>query len=149
MAQWPGGSHLRLVTATGRQQVGVGPVSPGRCTCSGPRPSRGRSSSSTCTTAAAGLLGITDFAWREHGLLGEFDGKVKYQPLSPAGEDPGDAVFREKQREDQLRRVTGWSMVPPHLGGSLRPGSYGGVRALADAAGRLNTCVRSASYAHH
>jgi hypothetical protein len=57
------------------------------------------------------LVGITDFAWPERRLLGEFDGKVKYLRYLKPGENPGDAVFREKQREDQLRRVTGWSMV--------------------------------------
>jgi hypothetical protein len=58
-----------------------------------------------------GLVGITDFAWPGHKLLGEFDGKVKYGRLLRPDEDPGDAVFREKRREDQLREVTGWSMV--------------------------------------
>ncbi|WP_148574294.1 type IV toxin-antitoxin system AbiEi family antitoxin domain-containing protein [Nocardioides caldifontis] len=53
------------------------------------------------------LIGITDFAWPALGLLGEFDGKVKYGRYLRPGEDPGDAVFREKQREDHLRRVTG------------------------------------------
>jgi len=57
------------------------------------------------------LVGITDMAWRAHGLLGEFDGKVKYGRLLAPGEEPGDAVFREKVREDELRRVTGFSMV--------------------------------------
>lgn len=58
-----------------------------------------------------GLAGITDMAWREHRLLGEFDGKVKYGRLLRPGESPGDAVFREKRREDTLRRLTGFSMV--------------------------------------
>lgn len=57
------------------------------------------------------LVGITDFAWPEHGLLGEFDGKVKYGRLLRQGEQPGDAVFREKVREDLLREVTGWAMI--------------------------------------
>ena len=57
------------------------------------------------------LCGITDFAWPEHRLLGEFDGRVKYGRLLRPGEQPGDAVFREKLREDLLRRVTGWRMV--------------------------------------
>lgn len=57
------------------------------------------------------LIGTTDFAWPEHGLLGEFDGRVKYGRFLREGEDPGDAVFREKRREDALRRVTGWGMV--------------------------------------
>lgn len=57
------------------------------------------------------LAGITDMAWLEHRLLGEFDGKVKYGRLLKPGEDPGDAVFREKRREDTLRRLTDFSMV--------------------------------------
>jgi len=57
------------------------------------------------------LRGVTDFAWPEHRLLGEFDGRVKYGRLLRPGEQPGDAVFREKVREDLLRRLTGWRMV--------------------------------------
>jgi hypothetical protein len=57
------------------------------------------------------LLGVVDFAWPEHRLLGEFDGKVKYTRLLQEGEQPGDVAFREKQREDRLRDVTGWKMV--------------------------------------
>jgi hypothetical protein len=57
------------------------------------------------------LVGITDFAWPALGVLGEFDGRVKYGRLLRPGEDPGDAVFREKRREDLLRRVTGWRMI--------------------------------------
>ncbi len=49
--------------------------------------------------------------WPEHGLLGEFDGRVKYGRLLRPGEEPGDAVFREKRREDELRRLTGFAMV--------------------------------------
>ena len=57
------------------------------------------------------VVGTTDFAWPEHRLLGEFDGKVKYGRLRRPGEGPEDAVFREKRREDLLRELTGWSMV--------------------------------------
>lgn len=57
------------------------------------------------------LVGITDMAWQAEGLLGEFDGKMKYDRLLRPGETPGDAVFREKRREDALRRLTGFSMV--------------------------------------
>ena len=60
---------------------------------------------------AGRLIGITDFAWPEHRMLGEFDGRVKYGRLLREGEEPGDAVFREKLREDRLREVTGWGMV--------------------------------------
>jgi hypothetical protein len=57
------------------------------------------------------LIGITDYAWPRHRLLGEFDGKAKYGRLLAPGQDPGDAVFAEKRREDRLREVTGWSML--------------------------------------
>lgn len=42
-----------------------------------------------------------DFRWGR--LLGEFDGAVKYGRLLRPGETPGDAVTREKRREDELR----------------------------------------------
>ena len=44
-------------------------------------------------------------------MLGEFDGKVKYGRYLRPDESPGDAVFREKQREDAIREATGWSMI--------------------------------------
>jgi predicted transcriptional regulator of viral defense system len=49
------------------------------------------------------LLGRGDFGWPEHGVIGEFDGRVKYGRLLRPGEDPGEAVYREKLREDDLR----------------------------------------------
>ncbi len=57
------------------------------------------------------LVGATDFAWPDHRLLGEFDGKVKYSRLLNEGEGPADAVFREKRREDRIREITGWAMI--------------------------------------
>lgn len=57
------------------------------------------------------LIGITDFAWLRHRVLGEFDGKVKYQKLLRPGQRPDEAVFEEKRREDALRRVTRCGMV--------------------------------------
>ncbi len=62
-------------------------------------------------TGSGVLLGRSDFAWPDHALLGEFDGRSKYGRLLRAGETPQDAVFREKRREDLLREVTGWSMI--------------------------------------
>jgi hypothetical protein len=35
--------------------------------------------------------------------VGEFDGKVKYGRALRPGQDPGEAVFVEKRREDALR----------------------------------------------
>jgi len=57
------------------------------------------------------LVGVTDFAWPEYGLLGEFDGRVKYGRLLKPGQEPGEVVFLEKEREDLLRRITDFSMV--------------------------------------
>ena len=56
------------------------------------------------------LIGRTDFAWEEHRLVGEFDGRVKYGRFLRPGEHAGDAVFREKEREDSIRDE-GWGVV--------------------------------------
>lgn len=58
--------------------------------------------------ATGQLVAVTDFAWPDHKLFGEFDGKVKYGRFLRPGETPGDAVFREKQREDLVRSLTGF-----------------------------------------
>lgn len=52
-----------------------------------------------------------DLAWPDLGLFLEFDGKVKYQTLLKEGESPSDVVFREKQREDMICRLTGWRCI--------------------------------------
>jgi hypothetical protein len=61
-------------------------------------------------TAAGHLAGRTDFAWEDRGVLGEFDGRVKYGRLLRPGQEPGDAVFEEKRREDAVRDE-GWGVV--------------------------------------
>lgn len=58
----------------------------------------------------SGGLFRSDFAWEERGLLGEFDGKVKYGKLRRPGESAEDAVMREKHRE-QLLLAEGWWVV--------------------------------------
>lgn len=67
------------------------------------------------------LLGISDFAWPEHRLLGEFDGKVKYGRLLREGQEPGDVVFEEKRREDLMRETTGFGMGRLIWGDLSRP----------------------------
>ena len=52
-----------------------------------------------------------DLAWPEYGLFLEFDGKAKYERLLNEGESSSDVVFREKQREDMIRRLTGWRCI--------------------------------------
>jgi hypothetical protein len=55
----------------------------------------------------------TDFYWEEFRTVGEFDGKVKYGRSLRPNEDPGEAVYREKLREDALRdlglKVARWT----------------------------------------
>lgn len=72
-----------------------------------------------------GLVGYVDFGWE--GVVGEFDGKVKYGV--PEGADASaatEAVWREKQREDRIRRqarVVRWvwsvALDPARLGARL------------------------------
>ena len=50
------------------------------------------------------LVGRTDFGWPKHGVVGEFDGMVKYS-RALTGQDPAEAVFDEKRREDALRAL--------------------------------------------
>jgi hypothetical protein len=57
------------------------------------------------------LAGRVDWAWPKRRLLGEFDGKSKYERFLRPGETAADAVWREKQREDLLRELTGWSVI--------------------------------------
>jgi len=45
----------------------------------------------------------TDFCFEQGRVVGEFDGKAKYVRYLRLGESPGDAVFREKRREDAIR----------------------------------------------
>lgn len=58
--------------------------------------------------AAGVLLGRADFAWPERGVLGEFDGRIKYADRADAGESAVDVVMREKQRENRLRAAGWW-----------------------------------------
>ena len=50
-----------------------------------------------------GSIGFVDFGWE--GVVGEFDGKVKYDVGDDAdARTASEIVWREKQREDRLRR---------------------------------------------
>lgn len=57
------------------------------------------------------LIYRVDFAWPDLGVWLEFDGKGKYLKYLRPGEEPGDAVLREKQREAHIRRLTGWECI--------------------------------------
>jgi predicted transcriptional regulator of viral defense system len=56
------------------------------------------------------FVGRVDFAWEDEGVIGEFDGRIKYGRLLRPGQAPGDAVFEEKRREDAIREE-GWGVV--------------------------------------
>ncbi|MDQ1547349.1 MAG: hypothetical protein QOH69_2253 [Actinomycetota bacterium] len=45
-----------------------------------------------------------DFFWRSVRAAAEFDGKAKYTNNEYTAGDPGEVVWREKRREDRLRR---------------------------------------------
>jgi hypothetical protein len=56
---------------------------------------------------------VVDFWWPQFNLVGEFDGRVKYEdPRYLAGRTPEEALLDEKFREDRVRalgpRVTRW-----------------------------------------
>jgi hypothetical protein len=52
----------------------------------------------------------TDFVWEDDGLVGEFDGRIKYGRLLRPGEKAEDVIYREKLREDSVREA-GWGVV--------------------------------------
>lgn len=57
------------------------------------------------------IIGTTDWWWERYRLLGEFDGQWKYRRLLRPGQDPGEVVFGEKNREDRMREASGCGMV--------------------------------------
>ncbi|WP_431218724.1 type IV toxin-antitoxin system AbiEi family antitoxin domain-containing protein [Leifsonia xyli] len=60
---------------------------------------------------ANGLIGYADFAWPEHGIVGEADGDAKYLDPALRGRRSADrVVLDEKVREDRLR-AAGWKVV--------------------------------------
>ncbi|MDQ7993832.1 MAG: hypothetical protein AAGC63_11990 [Propionicimonas sp.] len=65
------------------------------------------------TDASGTLIGRVDFLWEGIGLVGEFDGQVKYGRLVPRGSSTLDVVaaevVRERALEDAGYRVIRWS----------------------------------------
>lgn len=61
-----------------------------------------------------GFVAYGDFEWSEEGIVGEFDGMVKYRKAEYLnGRTPSDIVIDEKRREDRIRatgrRVIRWT----------------------------------------
>ncbi len=54
------------------------------------------------------VVATSDFGWEDVGLVGECDGRVKYGELLEPGEQPADAVMREKRREERIRAAGYW-----------------------------------------
>jgi hypothetical protein len=61
-------------------------------------------------TAGGVQVAQTDFGWPALRTVGEFDGRQKYGRLLRPGQDPGEVVYREKRREDEVR-ATGLGVV--------------------------------------
>lgn len=88
------------------------------------------------TTPNGLFVARTDFYWESARLVGEFDGRVKYGRLLRPGQDPGDAVFAEKRREDAIRdedlSVVRWIWAdlqrPDRLGARVRRAIARGLR---------------------
>ncbi|WP_137723947.1 hypothetical protein [Prescottella subtropica] len=55
-------------------------------------------------------LGRVDFLFESLGVVGEFDGRIKYGRLVSEGAVPADVLWAEKLREDAIRD-TGWQVV--------------------------------------
>jgi hypothetical protein len=57
------------------------------------------------------LVGRVDFAWPELKVFVEFDGKEKYLKYRKEGESIIEAMRREKRREEEICRLTGWRCI--------------------------------------
>ena len=93
----------------------------------------------------AGFIGRVDFWWPQHGVIGEFDGRVKYGERFPGS--PEERLWQEKLREDRLRQVSAavvrWTWnhftAPERLVDRLR---LAGVRSLAATLGANRNALR-------
>jgi len=57
------------------------------------------------------VFAYVDFAWPEHGVFLEVDGREKYVHFRRANETLEQYLMREKQREERICAVTGWVCV--------------------------------------
>lgn len=90
---------------------------------------------------AAGLVGYSDFFWKESGVVGEFDGEEKYvKDAYLRGQTASQAVVAEKKRENRIRAM-GFTVVRWDWAELAAPGTL--ERKLA-AAGVARRRTRSA-----
>ena len=55
-----------------------------------------------------GWVATSDFAWPEHRLVGEMDGKSKYSTGLRPGQTPEDAVLDDLRRQEAIRQAGFW-----------------------------------------
>ena len=84
-----------------------------------------------------GRVAVVDFSWPSQRLVGEFDGRAKYERAAyTRGLTAGEVVWREKRREDGLRRmgerVTRWTwellLTPDRFAAHLRDAGVPAIR---------------------
>ena len=110
MERWPHTRHLHVpirLADGGAESAGE---SRGRWLCWASRLPVPRTQHEVRTVDGE-LRGTCDWWWPRSRTLGEFDGFVKYGRLLKPGQSPGDVVFAEKVREDELREISGCPMV--------------------------------------
>lgn len=70
----------------------------------------------------AGLVGYTDFCWKQAKVVGEFDGVEKYvKPEYLKGRTPSQSVVDEKKRENRIR-AAGFNVVRWDWAELMEPG---------------------------
>ena len=57
------------------------------------------------------IFAYTDFAWQQHGVFLEFDGREKYLRFRRENETLEEFLMREKQREERICQLTGWVCI--------------------------------------
>ena len=60
---------------------------------------------------AGDLVARLDFAWAAFGVFLEFDGKEKYLRFRRDGETLDEFLMREKEREELVCKLTGWTCI--------------------------------------
>lgn len=57
------------------------------------------------------LVGRVDFVWEDYGIFVEFDGRAKYEKHRREGETLEEFLMREKNREELICQLTGWTCI--------------------------------------
>ncbi|CAM3661443.1 type IV toxin-antitoxin system AbiEi family antitoxin domain-containing protein [Nocardioides zeicaulis] len=68
------------------------------------------------------LVARLDFAWPDFGVFLEFDGRTKYREHRRDGESLEEFLMREKEREELVCLLTGWTCIRISWADLARPG---------------------------